>query len=605
MPVKQRERKFIAIFPGKKPQGFFFKPSAKRVAAYTAVSELFAAGVAAMNQGQKDIAIQKFLEAAKPPHNNVAAMNNLAVAYEENDNFVEARKWYMAAAKSNMQEASFNLGYFLLRNNEDYAALKYLKKASFLPPTDPQLLYDIATIYALQINPRDTVEQQVNLEDALSFIKKAIAKSSDTALTSAAYLVAGKVCTTLGSLFYKLTGETQGYYSQAEKFLQKAVELGNKDARLQLGYLYLENNNSTSPTDPMSKKLISKAKNYFEESATKDQNSTASYELGYLFYTEQKFDEAQKWLRLSADAKNSDALFLLGRICMKSNPPDNQKAIDLLTQATEYGNYNAAFHLGIIFETKISPPNLPQATYWYLQAALRNANNIKINGKIVSIHEELKRLSISSYKKLDLSTLGDTINANDEAGRAARELVFSLACQANFDANDEGDNKIFQDCFDIVTSQIRKIMTNDNFERLLKTLQCPISTDLSLHPVLNRQGYTYNLKSLESWLATKRTNQGAYEETINPGDLILNKPIHDLLRFIFVEQNPDISAFPGLINPETGAYYTNPGLDKRGNTVELVASERQHYRNRMFIDVINEFGKPELRLKQTARLTVA
>lgn len=156
----------------------------------------------------------------------------------------------------------------------------------------------------------------------------------------------------------------------AKEYLEKAVSLGNLDAKYGLGKLHLLEDPEVH--DP------SKAVAYLE-AAAKEDHSFAQYRLGKLLIegtaVPQDVHAGIRWLEKAADQDNPYAQYYLGKLYLygdviEANP---DRAVPLLNRAIEQGNLPATYLLGKAYwEGKYIVQNADRAIKLLSDAAERN-----------------------------------------------------------------------------------------------------------------------------------------------------------------------------------------------------------------------------------------
>lgn len=118
-------------------------------------------------------------------------------------------------------------------------------------------------------------------------------------------------------------------FDEAVNYFHSAIDKGNTQAMLGLGYLY-----HTELQD------LDKAIKYYQQAVDKG-NTNALFVLGYLYKTElQNSDKAIKYYQLAVDKGDTDAMVNLGNL-YKTEQQDFDKAIEYYQQAADKGHIDA------------------------------------------------------------------------------------------------------------------------------------------------------------------------------------------------------------------------------------------------------------------------
>jgi Flp pilus assembly protein TadD len=119
----------------------------------TQLYALLVAGAIQLGQGKTQDAIATFQKAAQAASNNSAALYDLGLAHQQNNNFSQAQQYYQAALAQNpnFPEAHHNLGTVLLQTAGPNAAFQEFHAATMANPSDPTLASDLSLV-SQQIN---------------------------------------------------------------------------------------------------------------------------------------------------------------------------------------------------------------------------------------------------------------------------------------------------------------------------------------------------------------------------------------------------------------------------------------------------------------------
>ncbi|MBP5216026.1 MAG: sel1 repeat family protein [Alphaproteobacteria bacterium] len=196
----------------------------------------------------------------------------------------------------------------------------------------------------------------------------------------------------LGSLYFSGIG-TNADIPSAITLFEKAAELGNDNASVNLAFIYLSGGKKDSQRNR-------KAFDFFQK-AEKEGNKIARFMLGYAYYrgfmTEKDYRTAFNLIKSSAqqDSQIDEAQLVLAEMYRNGDGTvqNYQKAIKAYRAAIAQGNIDAIMTLADIYETgTISPLNLVTAHALY---------NIAAANGVLGAAEKREELS----SKLDLPTL--------------------------------------------------------------------------------------------------------------------------------------------------------------------------------------------------------
>lgn len=197
----------------------------------------------------------------------------------------------------------------------------------------------------------------------------------------------------LGSLYFSGIG-TKASPKRALVLFEKAAELGNDNAAVNLAFIYL-----TGGTKDMARSQ--KAMKLFQKAA-KSGNKIARFMLGYAYYrgfvVPQDYTEAFKLVRSAASegAQLDEAQVVLADMYISGygTVQNYQKAISAIKAAVAQGNTEAFMILAKIYtEARISPPNKLMAHALYNIAAAQNIPQAEEKRDEISKKMQLPELS--------------------------------------------------------------------------------------------------------------------------------------------------------------------------------------------------------------------
>ena len=165
----------------------------------------------------------------------------------------------------------------------------------------------------------------------------------------------------LGSLYYSGIG-TEKNVNKAVEMFDKAAKLGNKEAAINLAFIYL-----TSPSSGVSNNRIVE----LLQQAAEGGNITAQYMMGYSYYrgfvVAKDFKKAFDLIKQAAVSYDEAQYELAQRYINAEGTPRNYgNAVKYLTQAAHQGNVQAMMDLGNILAAGTSyQKNEYQAYIWF------------------------------------------------------------------------------------------------------------------------------------------------------------------------------------------------------------------------------------------------
>ena len=135
--------------------------------------------------------------------------------------------------------------------------------------------------------------------------------------------------------------ERSNDYSNAIALL-KAVQDPDNRINLALGRVSLYSNKASEVKEGVL--LLEK----LSKSDINTINSAANATLGHWYLKKEEVEKAKKYLLFAADKDNSQAQYDLGRLFLKTDPPDKKRSIMWLTRSADNGNTYAQTALGAI-----------------------------------------------------------------------------------------------------------------------------------------------------------------------------------------------------------------------------------------------------------------
>ncbi len=254
-------------------------------------------------------------------HNNIDALNNLAILYEEHKNYTQAEKHFLKAITHNNIFALHNLG-LMYSNQKNYAqAEHYLLKA--IEHGNNDALNILGSMYA----------EQKKYEQAEHYLLKAVEHGNSDALNNLGFMYA-----------------TQKNYTQAEHYLLKAIEHGSNDALNNLGGVYAEQKNYIQ------------AEHYLLKAIEQGITDTL-YNLALIYISQNNYAQAEYYLLKAIESGDTKALNNLGGVYAQQE--NYSKAERYLLKAIESGYSIALYNLGLMYKRQ---GDHTQAEHYLLKA---------------------------------------------------------------------------------------------------------------------------------------------------------------------------------------------------------------------------------------------
>ena len=195
------------------------------------------------------------------------------------------------------------------------------------------------------------------------------------------------------ALYYEFKEEN---YTQAIKYYQMALELGNTDAMCNLACYYDK------------EKDYDQAIKYYQM-AIKLGNSTAMNNLAMHYYEKEKdYDQAIEYYQMAADLGNSDAMYDLA-CYYERKKKDYVQAINYYRMASELGNSNAMNNLACYYEKK-EKDHVQAIKYYQMASELRDSTAINKLIKLSNIKPLKVYISINSTSTVLNNSLSDLKN---------------------------------------------------------------------------------------------------------------------------------------------------------------------------------------------------
>lgn len=119
-------------------------------------------------------------------------------------------------------------------------------------------------------------------------------------------------------------------------------------------------------------------------------------------------------------------------------------------------------------------------------------------------------------------------------------------------------------------------------------LRCSITYDLPESPMITPKGYTYDGNAIQSYLSNANTDP-LTNTRLTSSQLRPNQNISEIIQYYLSNPDLDHSIFPPpqLINPKTGYFFQQPGVDENGHTREDPYQE--FYPNHVLIKLIQHY----------------
>lgn len=180
----------------------------------------------------------------------------------------------------------------------------------------------------------------------------------------------------IGSMYLNGKG-TDINVENAISWFDKASLSGNPDAAYQLAYIYTSDKYNFNDIEKANE-YYKKALEGYEKSENDNDNSTAEYRLGSMYFralgTEQNIEKAISWFSKSMQNGNSDAAYQLGNIYHSDKYGffDEEKANVFYKYAADAGHIYANYYLGNI---SLEKEDIPKAVEHFEKAAEGNISH--------------------------------------------------------------------------------------------------------------------------------------------------------------------------------------------------------------------------------------
>lgn len=347
-------------------------------------------------------AVDLFQKAAGTGHD--AAQYHLGLAYETGNgvepDLAEARQWYERAAKAGHVPAAVRLGVVYLASDTPPSrmpGLKYVTAAA--EEGEPHAQFILGVLLW-----QDVGEDLERGEEALEWMRRAAEQSFEPA-----YFALGKASwdwfRTLDEVAYgkpnrdELEARAAAAREESWIWLQKGAEAGIADAQYQLGA-----NHSAGVTGMT---WDFKSAIYWLEKAARQGHAQAALKLGFKLregdFRAKTADRdpvaATPWFAQAEEAGLLYAKLALGHAYLKGYgvPVDNKRAVELITEAAQLGDQQAAGTLAQLYEEGGAglETNIGLAQQWYEAAAARGY--VPAKDRLAS--EEFKQLALREAGK--------------------------------------------------------------------------------------------------------------------------------------------------------------------------------------------------------------
>jgi TPR repeat protein len=239
-----------------------------------------------------DLAVPACENAVRRYPNSNRLIFQLGRAYDKNNNYAEALKWYRKAADRGLAIGQYNLGVMLRDGHalsQNYAeAVKWFRKAADQGNALAQ--NDLGAMYA---NGQGAAQ---SFSEAAKWFRRAADQGNAMAQAS------------LG-LLYDIGQGVARDYAQAAAWYRKAADQGVANAQANLGILYANGRGV--------RRDVGEAAKWYRKGAEQG-DPTAQHNLGVMYSSGQglplNYTEAVKWIRRAADQGTPEAQAALGEM---------------------------------------------------------------------------------------------------------------------------------------------------------------------------------------------------------------------------------------------------------------------------------------------------
>ncbi|WP_323971086.1 DUF2971 domain-containing protein [Aeromonas hydrophila] len=294
--------------------------------------------------------LQKSQYKASANDGNADAMLQLGVLYLEDFDFIQAKDWFLKAAKADNAEAMFRLGLIYQNgmglDKDHVKAIEWYEKA--VEGNNAEAMCHLGWLYQNGI----CIEQ--DYVKAITLYKRAV----DAGNASAMYL--------LGWLYQNGMGIDQNFM-EARELYERATEAGNVLAICGLAWLYQSGSGVAQN--------FTKAKELYEHAAEAG-NTVAMCWLAWFYQyglgVAQDYTKAKELYERAADNGNSNALFNLGWLYQEGLGVTSNyiQAFEFYEKAAETGHAAAMYNLGVFYQQGLGvTSDLQQSREWYERAA--------------------------------------------------------------------------------------------------------------------------------------------------------------------------------------------------------------------------------------------
>lgn len=299
-------------------------------------------------------------------------------------------KAYKHFDRSDSEYAMYCLGTMYQRGyyveQSDTMAFEYFDRSS--EKGNPFASYEVGTYYACgTIFPKDEAAATIYYETAYRKFEDMLKKREDDNLLYR-----------LGEMTYYGKGVEKNT-EKAKEYLEKAVSFDNRNAKYLLAMIYLKEYDYPN---------IPQAIEWLKES----ENPQALYTLGKAYLkgivVEQDMEKAVHYLTLSAETKNSYAMYSLAKIYLtNSSYIDTNKGISYLLEASSLGNEYALVMLGNVYlKGEVVEKDVEQAVnYLQMAADKNNAFAQYILGKLFLFGKEVEQDKEKAKAYLEISAV--------------------------------------------------------------------------------------------------------------------------------------------------------------------------------------------------------